>query len=415
MPGIFLSYRREDAGGHAGRLYDELQAHFGAQNVFRDIDTLLPGADFVDHIEEAIGAADVVVALIGRDWVSATGATGQRRLDESEDYVRLELEAALGRGIPLIPVLVRNATMPRRQELPDALAPLTRRHAFELPDQHWPFAVKALLAALERYVSPKADGTPEDERRGDERERSRMHSFLTSAPALLGALATLVTAITGLIIVFRPDDDGPGPAPPPSPPPAAADTQGPGTDTTPTGAAAYFTRTEEPPLGEGKVYFRGETMYLEAPGKKGVGVKSDLNTPSDVSMSVRVRRDSGARKYGAGLICRYVDRRTYYLLAVLDGSSYNIVKYDASKSPKPMTLERRPLPGVVAGHDFEMGADCEGDDPTRLTFKVNGQTVAERSDHDGIESGTVGIRAGTSEAEGVTIRFDDFVVEPLSP
>jgi hypothetical protein len=78
-------------------------------------------------------------------------------------------------------------------------------------------------------------------------------------------------------------------------------------------------------------------------------------------------------------------------------------------------LERRSLGGVDVGHDFEMGADCEGDDPTLLTFKVNGETVAEKSDRDGIESGTVGIRAGTNESEGVTIRFDDFVVDRLSP
>ena len=157
MAGIFLSYRREDAGGHAGRLYDQLQVHFGPEKVFRDIDTLSPGTDFVEAIETAISSADVVVALIGRDWVSVTGPNGVRRLDEPEDYVRLELEAALRRGIPVIPVLVRSGTMPQRTDLPTELAPLTRRHAFDLPDQHWPFAVKALLAALEQHVSGTED------------------------------------------------------------------------------------------------------------------------------------------------------------------------------------------------------------------------------------------------------------------
>jgi hypothetical protein len=149
VAGIFLSYRREDAGGHAGRLYDNLARRFGGEMVFRDIDTLPPGDNFVEHIESSIAAADVVLAMIGRDWVSATDADGKRRLEDANDYVRLELEAALRRDIRVIPVLVRNATMPRSDELPGELAPLAQRHAFELPDQHWPFASGALMAAIE--------------------------------------------------------------------------------------------------------------------------------------------------------------------------------------------------------------------------------------------------------------------------
>jgi TIR domain len=159
VPGIFLSYRREDAGGQAGRLYDTLVSRFGSEFVFRDIDTLVPGADFLEHIERSIASADVVLAVIGRDWASARDANGQRRLLQPDDYVRLELEAALSREIPTIPVLVRNATMPAREDLPEGLAPLVRRHAFELPDHHWPFAVEALIQALETMVPASADPT----------------------------------------------------------------------------------------------------------------------------------------------------------------------------------------------------------------------------------------------------------------
>jgi hypothetical protein len=152
VAGIFLSYRREDAGGHAGRLYDKLANRFGAEMVFRDIDTLRPGANFVEHIESSVAAADVVLAMIGRDWVAATDADGRPRLEDANDYVRLELEAALRRDILVIPVLVRNATMPRAADLPGELVPLAQRNAFELPDQHWPFAVDALLAAIEEVA-----------------------------------------------------------------------------------------------------------------------------------------------------------------------------------------------------------------------------------------------------------------------
>jgi hypothetical protein len=414
MPGIFLSYRREDAGGHAGRLYDQLQEHFGKRNVFRDIDTLLPGADFVDHIESAIAGADVVVAVIGRDWSSATSASGQRRLDEPEDYVRLELEAALRRGIPLLPVLVRNATMPRREELPSALAPLTRRPAFELPDQHWPYAVKALLDALEQHVKPEPEETRDDGAGRERREgRSRTYDFLTSAPALLGGLAALITAVTGVIVVLR-NDDGPGPSPPP--PPAAATSE---TGTTPTEAVVGFTETDDPPIGEGTVSVEGETVLLrarssDATGGSSLGVVSESSPVSDVSIGARARWESGAKDYGAGVICRYRGPREYYMFVVFSDGNYNVARYDPLKAQGPRWLKSLQLPEhLQTGRDFRVQADCVGDDPTRLTLRVNGVEVWSRPDDDGIESGLVGIRGGTKEPDGVTIRFDGFVIDRL--
>jgi hypothetical protein len=160
VAGIFLSYRREDAGGHAGRLYDKLADRFGSELVFRDIDTLRPGSVFVEYIDASIANADVVIAMIGRDWLSATDAEGHRRLADPNDYVRFEIETALRRNVRVIPVLVRNAVMPRADELPDELSPLAQRHAFELPDQHWPFATDALLAAIEDIAPALAKPSP---------------------------------------------------------------------------------------------------------------------------------------------------------------------------------------------------------------------------------------------------------------
>ena len=151
MPHIFVSYRREDAAGHAGRLYDQLIAHFGEDAVFRDIETVAPGTDFVEHIESAIAQSDVVLAVVGRDWLTiADPGTGVRRLDDPDDFVKLELSAALRSGARVIPILVRGATMPAARDLPEDIRPLARRNALELPDQHWQRGIDELLETIER-------------------------------------------------------------------------------------------------------------------------------------------------------------------------------------------------------------------------------------------------------------------------
>src|SRR6266550_4238978 len=95
---IFLSYRRTDTGGHAGRLYDALSARFGAEQVFMDVDTILIGVDFTEAVREAVAKCDVFLALIGKQWLSSDDGTGQRRIDVPDDYLRVEVEAALKRG-----------------------------------------------------------------------------------------------------------------------------------------------------------------------------------------------------------------------------------------------------------------------------------------------------------------------------
>jgi hypothetical protein len=109
--GIFISYRRADAGWPARWLTDQLSAHFGAGVVFQDVDSILPGDDFAAEIEAAVGACSVLLVLIGLRWLAAEGAAG-RRLDDPGDWVRLELEVALRRKVRIIPVLVDGAAMP---------------------------------------------------------------------------------------------------------------------------------------------------------------------------------------------------------------------------------------------------------------------------------------------------------------
>jgi TPR repeat protein len=161
LPKVFISYRREDTPGHAGRLYDRLKQEFGADNVFIDVDTLLPGDDFVDLIGETLGQCNLMIALIGPRWLTAADDHGRLRLDDQRDFVRIEILTALERRIRTVPVLVDRALMPQEQELPEALRLLARRQAIELSDTRWASDVGVLVEKIKRAVaSPSAGERP---------------------------------------------------------------------------------------------------------------------------------------------------------------------------------------------------------------------------------------------------------------
>ena len=110
MSKIFLSYRREDSAGIAGRIYDRLCVHFGPHAVFFDVDSVVYGVDFQEHIESVLSQCNVFLAVIGPNWAGEINAG--RRIDNPEDWIRIEIEAALRQGLPLIPVLIDDARMP---------------------------------------------------------------------------------------------------------------------------------------------------------------------------------------------------------------------------------------------------------------------------------------------------------------
>ena len=145
---VFISYRREDAAPYAGRIYDRLCGHFGRRRVFMDIDTIRPGDDFVGVIEETIALCDIVVVLIGRRWLGCTDVAGQRRIDGTEDLVRLEIASALKRGTRVIPVLVDGAVMPSAVDLPESLSALPRRHALDVSDSSFGRDADRLIEAI---------------------------------------------------------------------------------------------------------------------------------------------------------------------------------------------------------------------------------------------------------------------------
>lgn len=149
---IFLSYRRDDTKHMAGRLADRLDLRFGSGTVFMDVDAIAPGADFTSTIATEVSSCDLLIALIGKDYLALDERTGQPRLHEDNDFVAIEIKAALDRGIYVIPVLVDEAKMPTVAELPASLQPLARRHATRLDHETFPSDVERFLTAVERIL-----------------------------------------------------------------------------------------------------------------------------------------------------------------------------------------------------------------------------------------------------------------------
>jgi hypothetical protein len=155
VKGIFISYRRDESAAYAGRMADGFTEHFGENRVFRDIDSIEPGLDFAEAIERAVDSSEVLIAVIGRNWLTATDAAGHKRLENPDDYVRMEIGAALQRNIRVIPVLVQGAAMPSAEQLPEDLASLTHRNAFELHDSSWNEELRRLITTLDKVLEPR--------------------------------------------------------------------------------------------------------------------------------------------------------------------------------------------------------------------------------------------------------------------
>jgi TIR domain len=150
LGGIFVSYRRSDSQGEAGRLFDDLVKHFGEHMVFMDVAAIEAGRDFRKAIEEGVVKCGVLLVLMGPEWLNAKDEAGQRRLDDPADFVRIETASALRRDIPVIPVLVRGAQMPRSEQLPDELKDLAYRNCIELTHARWRSDIHLLIEALRR-------------------------------------------------------------------------------------------------------------------------------------------------------------------------------------------------------------------------------------------------------------------------
>ena len=171
-PKVFITYRREETAIHAGRLYDAMVVRFGEGNVFMDVD-MAPGVDFVERITAAVAACEVLIVVMGPRWATVENEEGTVRLADPEDFVRLEVEAALRRPeVTPIPVLVAGAKMPGREELPQELRAITRRNALELSDLRWRQDVGRLISTLDGLLAETrpGPGLPSPERGTDTEE-----------------------------------------------------------------------------------------------------------------------------------------------------------------------------------------------------------------------------------------------------
>ena len=151
--GIFVSYRRKETSHLAGRLYDRLADRFGEGQVFMDVDAIEPGVDFAEEISRAVAACRVLLVIIGPTWLTAADERGNRRLDDPDDLVRLEVEAALTRGVRVIPILTEGAVMPARHDLPESLAGLARRNALTVRHENFRSDAGRLITAIERVLA----------------------------------------------------------------------------------------------------------------------------------------------------------------------------------------------------------------------------------------------------------------------
>jgi TIR domain len=445
---IFISYRREDTAYPAGWLYDRLADHYGGGQVFKDVDSIQLGDDFVEVITRAVGSCDVLLALIGDEWLTATDEHGRRRLDDPDDFVRLEIEAALARNIRVIPILVDGARMPRAQELPDSLTKLVRRQALELSPARFDFDTGRLLKVLGGALAevraaqatpsptqsapqaapatpPAAPPTSRPSAPAGERPRRRS----ARARVLAGAAVAVVLIVVVAVIVANSRTT----------PPAGAPSAGPAAGAAATSTSARSTTTS-PPAGEvvfqdkfsnrnggwegdgvqGSGYVGGAYRIVAPPvaesGAGSVPTKADgVNpaAPPSIRITVHGRRLPGSdRSMQYGIFCRS-NGSTSYLFSVGDdyvaiekwGSGYRKLK-DASQQ-------------LDASSTNELQAVCTGGSgrqPVHLELRVNGQKVAEATDRNApLPPGAVGLAVATYKPTRASLaEFDDFVVEQLA-
>lgn len=150
---IFISYRRADSADIAGRIYDRLVDEFGRPLIFKDVDSIPLGTNFKEYLDRKVSECNVLLAIIGDRWSETSDAAGKRRLDDPADFVRVEIESALERGIPVIPLLVRGAQMPEEERLPPSLRKLVYQNGIQIrPDPDFHRDMDRLISALDEYL-----------------------------------------------------------------------------------------------------------------------------------------------------------------------------------------------------------------------------------------------------------------------
>jgi DNA polymerase len=196
MSRIFINYRRQDTEAYVDRLYEHLAQHFRPEDIFMDVDSIKPGADFVQTLENAVAGCDVFIAMIGPQWLAAKTDDGGRRLDQWDDFVRIEIASALKQDKLVIPVLVGQARMPLPADLPYDLKMLARRNAISLSRQGFAHDVKKLAETIKETVPSHPSFKPQ----------AASETVLRKQAALKAVRDDLVNATTSPLYQFRIDN-----------------------------------------------------------------------------------------------------------------------------------------------------------------------------------------------------------------
>ncbi len=258
---IFISYRRAETSFAAGRIYDRLATHFGKEAIFMDVDTIEAGVDFVKILEDAVQSCDVLIALIGKQWLTAKDTTGGRRLDNPKDFVRIEIAAALNRKIRVIPVLVDGVSMPRSSELPKNLSTLSQRNAVQVNHPSFNADIRHLTSELKKALNAAEKSVRLEKRALQKKlartQRSKLKN-IKHFPLFVGG-SIVIVFILSLIVknIFSPIPSTPTPTTPTNPSPSEV----PATIIAPSPLATSIPPTETSEISE--EYNVGSTIRSE--------------------------------------------------------------------------------------------------------------------------------------------------------
>ena len=409
MARIFISYRREDTSGYNLSVSEPLKRQFGSQQVFMDLDSIRPGVDFRKVISEAVGSCDAVIALIGKRWLTVEDDAGKRRLDHPEDYVRLEVAAALRReDILVIPALVNGASMPKAEELPDDLRELAYRNALELRDSSFSYDVGRLIDTLRGELGIRKSKIAADDQKGP----STLLAGLGSKRARMFGLPVIAIALIAVLALMASQLLKPGIGPPPA---MAMAAPGAGktllSDTLSTPVLQTFptsSTNSHYQLGYGnggyEIQAKNDSNWLYSNG----GVTQQVSGPGNVldgTVAVDARLVGATANRNLSVWCRWNGTTGYVLWVYPNGQFFHLDRVDSSGNVR---LAGATTKAIHANNDWNrLQLSCIGN---RISASVNGVRLASKSDNT-YPNGPFDIGTGVNAKESdIDARFANLMV-----
>jgi hypothetical protein len=389
---VFICYRREDAPGTTGRIYDHLVQSFGQGSIFKDVDSIPIGADFPAHIQHILRQATAQVVIIGPRWLDIRDGAGQPRLLNPGDFVRQEIETGLASGIPVIPVLVEGATMPPEKVLPASVAPLTHLQAVNIRfDPDFTADVRRLIAAIERvdttargagarpHVSPAGSAQP---------STTRGRGWLFGS--LLALLAVLLVVLTATHGMFQR-----APAGNVSHIPTATATTVPAT---PTAGAIYLNSLAVPVSGwssDAHCKFLSDGYHDDYTA----GAQNTANTcygpvqANDAVIVVDAKLISGPLDFGYGIVFRSDTQHSEYGFLISPDGHWTVYKLVSNQLTHIINWTATSHVHENRGAHNLLTVYVKG---THMNFFINGMLVGQ-ADDDTFSSGTIGLTASAGQ------------------